>query len=1030
MFSFRLPALSALLAAFAATAAPAVSCFALPAASQDDTPAAAANPDDIAFFEQKIRPVLVQHCYSCHSRQALDAKSLKADLHLDTAAGIAAGGESGPAVIPGKSAESLLLQALRYDGLEMPPSGKLPDNVIADFARWIDLGAPDPRTGDAPRPARREIDLNAGRQWWSFQPLQQTVPPDLQKPIDSFIRDRWQQHGLVPAERASKHTLIRRAFLDLTGLPPSPEKVAAFLADSSPDAFAKVVDELLASPAYGERWARHWLDTARFAESGGYEFDGFRPGAWHYRDWVIRAFNKDLPWDQFLRMQLAGDLLEPDSLNGAAASGFLVAGPYPGQITAKTVERIRYDQLDDMLMTIGGSMLGLTLGCVRCHDHKYDPLPQQDYYAIASSLARTVHGTRTYDYDPAATERREQQHLSEHAALAAALNSFATDQLPARFASWRNTQLPSLPDNPRWQILEPTAVDAERSWLKSLPGGLIVHDGQLVPGATVPQRGRRRNVSSEERYELRFLTHQKNLQALRLDIFTDKSLPQKGPGLNGDGSFQLAEVQLTSRPLNSTAAPQPTELKVAFSAFADENQPASQALDNKPGTAWVVRTTAKKDNALILEFNQPIAGSEQGTELILTLQFRDAGIGRLRAAISTEPNPATWAGSLGDQHGAELRAIAAAFPQQPPATLNLPLARWMAPFDADTAKVFHAEQAHAAAAPRPDFREVYTTVPGGQDVYLLRRGEVDNKLGLAQPGFLQVLWRGPQPAAPATEPAEPPRIALARWITDPEHGAGPLAARVIVNRIWQHHFGEGLVGTPNDFGAQGELPSHPELLEYLAAEFVRGGWLLKPLHRAILLSDAWQLGHAASPENLAKDPANRWLWHFRPRRLEAEAIRDSLLAVGGSLDATLYGPSVLDNSPRRSVYLRVKRSELLPIMTVFDAPEPTQSIGERSITTVPTQALTLLNSPIVRQQAEKLTALVRNPPDRSLEEAVRDAWQRALARQPEPAELSRMLSFIHQQSAALGAQSPKNDQRAFEEFCHVLLCLNEFIYID
>jgi hypothetical protein len=253
---------------------------------------------------------------------------------------------------------------------------------------------------------------------------------------------------------------------------------------------------------------------------------------------------------------------------------------------------------------------------------------------------------------------------------------------------------------------------------------------------------------------------------------------------------------------------------------------------------------------------------------------------------------------------------------------------------------------------------------------------------------------------------------------------------VLVNRVWQHHFGEGLVGTPNDFGAQGDLPSHPELLEYLAAEFVRGGWKLKPLHRAILLSDTWQLGHTATPENLAKDPANRMLWHFRPRRLEAEAIRDALLAVGGSLDSTLYGPSVLDNTPRRSVYLRVKRSELLPIMTVFDAPEPTQSIGERSITTVPTQALTLLNSPIVRQQAEKLAAMVRSTPERPLEDAIRDAWQRALARQPEPAELSRMLSFIHQQSTAPGAQSPQNDQRAFEEFCHVLLCLNEFVYID
>ena len=274
--------------------------------------------------------------------------ALKASLFLDSAAGIEAGGESGPVIVRGRSADSPLLKALRYDGLEMPPTGKLSDEVVAAFAKWIDLGAPDPRSGGVPQVPRREIDVAAGRQWWAFRPLQPTVPPDLQKPIDSFIRAGWQQHGLTPVKPAEKQTLIRRAWLDLTGLPPAPEKVAAFLADSTPDAFAKVVDELLASPAYGERWARHWLDTARFAESGGYEFDSFRPGAWHYRDWVIRSLNEDLPWDQFLRMQLAGDLLEPDTLSGAAASGFLVAGPYPGQITAKTVERIRYDQLDEI----------------------------------------------------------------------------------------------------------------------------------------------------------------------------------------------------------------------------------------------------------------------------------------------------------------------------------------------------------------------------------------------------------------------------------------------------------------------------------------------------------------------------------------------------------------------------------------------------------------------------------------------------------------------------------------------------------
>jgi hypothetical protein len=284
----------------------AVMVFAVPAAGAQQAPAQAGpqdppDPAGVAFFEQHIRPVLVRDCYACHSQEAAAKGALKASLFLDSAAGIQAGGESGPVIVRGRSADSPLLKALRYDGLEMPPAGRLSDEVVGHFAKWIDLGAPDPRSGGVPQVPRREINVATGREWWAFRPLQQSVPPDLQKPIDSFIRAGWQQQGLTPVRVAEKQTLIRRAWLDLTGLPPAPEKVAAFLADSSPDAFAKVVDELLASPAYGERWARHWLDTARFAESGGYEFDGFRPGAWHYRDWVIRSLNEDLPWDQFLR---------------------------------------------------------------------------------------------------------------------------------------------------------------------------------------------------------------------------------------------------------------------------------------------------------------------------------------------------------------------------------------------------------------------------------------------------------------------------------------------------------------------------------------------------------------------------------------------------------------------------------------------------------------------------------------------------------------------------------------------------------
>lgn len=995
--------------------------------------AQAPTEEQVKFFEEKIRPVLVQHCYSCHSVPAHEAKKLQGRLFLDSADGALDGGESGAAIVKGKSAESLLLKALKYDGFEMPPTGKLSDEVIADFARWIDMGAPDPRQGEKPPRPKREINVAEGRKWWAFEPLKSVTSASASNAIDGFVNAAQQQHGLKSNGPATRETLIRRAYFDLIGLPPTPEQVSAFVQDSSPQAFEKVVDELLASPRYGEKWARHWLDAARFAESGGYEFDGFRPGAFHYRDWVIRSLNADMPYDQFVRMQLAGDLLQPDAIEGAAATGFLVAGPYPGQITAKTVERIRYDQLDDMMMTIGGSMLGLTLGCVRCHEHKYDPIPHQDYYALAASLARTSHGPRTMDLDPVATEQAQEKHQHDHEPLVAALQAFATKDLPARFESWRNTELPRQPDAPRWQILEPVSLHAERSWLKELPGGIIAHDGMLNPGLKVRQRGQRRAVANEERYEINLQTHQKNLTSFRLDAFTDKSLPQRGPGLNGDGSFQLSEIKITARPLdpNVKDAPQELKLKPVFAALVDQDQPLANAVDGKPETAWVVRTNAKKDNAAIFELEAPLAGFANGTELIIELKFRDLGIGRLRLSLSTEPNPATWAGDFLPQHVGEIRAILAANGNKLPDALREPMARWFAPFDSETAKVFHTVRDHAARAPRPNLSEVYTTVAGGQDVFYLRRGEVDNKQGKAETGFLQVLWRSDAPPVPVkTQPETDPRVAMANWMTNLDQGAGPLLARVIVNRLWQHHFGRGIVGTPNDFGVQGERPTHPELLEFLAQELVRNGWKLKPLHKQIMLSAAYQQSHVVNDENQKIDPANRYLWHFQTRRLDAELIRDSLLAIGGNLDLTMFGPSILDNTPRRSVYLRVKRSELLPIMTMFDAPEPTQSIGERVSTTVPTQALAMMNSPFVRQQAEKLVSRIRPSNEAPLPAAVDLAYQTAFSRSPSDAERIRMLAFVETQASAMGGDVNEATKKALVEFCHVLLCLNEFVYVD
>lgn len=1005
----------------------------------------APDPKALEFFEQKIRPVLVQHCYSCHSEEARNNKKLKAKLYLDSAEGMLDGGESGPVMVKGKGAESLLVKALKYDGLEMPPSGKLPEEVIADFVKWIDMGAVDPRVGRKPGSAKREINLEEGRQFWSFKPLQNSVPPDVKNvawngtPIDRFVAAKHEEKQLKANGPVSKEKLIRRAYFDLIGLPPTPEQVDAFVKDAAPNAFEKVIDELLQSERYGERWGRHWLDVARFAESGGYEFDGFRPGAYHYRDWVIRAINGDMPYSEFVRMQIAGDKLLPDDYRGAAATGFLVAGPYPGQITAKTVERIRYDQLDDMIMTIGGSMLGLTLGCVRCHEHKYDPIQAKDYYGIASSLARSAHGPKMYDPDPAATQRAVEKHRAEHEPLVAALRKFASEELPKRFAEWQKNELGKQPDAPRWQALDPVSAEAERSWLKMLSSGIVAHDGSFAPETNAKRRPRAPRELEE--YTITAHTFQKNLTSLRLDAFTDKVLPQRGPGLNGDGSFQLAELKVTARPIRNSSAlesqatntEKPIELKLkpVFAAFEDKNQPLANAVDGKPATAWVVRENARKDNAAIFEIEGGLPGFAGGTELTFELSFRDLGLGRVRLAMSTEANPATWAGDFTPQHLGEIRATLAANNNQIPEAVREPMVHWFSPFDTETAKVFNTVRDHAQREPRPPLTEVYTTVAGGQDVFLLRRGEVDNKQGKAEPSFIQVLATGadsdarwlPKPAA--GQPAIDPRVGLANWMTDVDHGAGALLARVMVNRLWQHHFGEGIVGTSNDFGAQGERPTHPELLEWLATEFVKGGWKLKPLHKAMMLTAAYQQANEVSPDNVKIDPDNRFLWHHKPQRLEAEIIRDAVLAVGGSLDLSMFGPSILDNTPRRSVYLRVKRSELIPFMTMFDAPEPTQSIGERVSTTLPTQALTMMNSPFVRQQAEKLAVRIRPNNDIPLEVAVDRAYQFVFARQPSKEERDRMVAFINQQVAA------KTDLKiALAEVCQVLICLNEFVYVD
>jgi hypothetical protein len=1015
-------------------------------------PATAGAPDarGVEFFEKKIRPVLVEHCYQCHSAAAQKNKKLRSGLLLDSRAGILKGGDSGPALVPGKVNEGHLLAALRYAGdVKMPPNGRLPDEIVADFKRWVEMGLPDPRQGVAPAAAKTVIDPEQGRQYWAFRPLvaaePRQVPGDTwsRNPVDRFIMAGLKQKGLAPNPPVDRVKLIRRAYYDLWGLPPTPAEVDAFVSDAAPDAYEKLVDRLLDSPHYGERWARHWLDVVRYAESGGYEFDKDRPGAYHYRDFVIRALNQDLPYDEFVRLQLAGDHLQPGDYSAAAATGFLVAGPFPGQTTAKTRELIRYNHLDDMVSTLGTSLLGLSLGCARCHDHKYDPLPQQDYYRLVATLGRTDSADLQLDPEPDATRRSRADFAQAHAPFVARREQFEQDVMPGRAQAWwaKNQGKAA----PTWRILDPT--DVQGASVKRPGDGSV-----LVPG----------KVSKNEVYTVVTRTEQKGITALRLEALADPSLPRSGPGRGAAGEFLLTELSLTATPLNDPQAkPVAVKLRAAHASSEAKGRPLKATLDADKKSGWAP-AEAGKDALAIFEIEGEV-GFAGGTVLTLTLKFEGDGaaLGRFRTAFTTAARPVPADAPAALQHTWELLTALDREGGKVTAKNRAAVSRWFRAFDAETEKVLGAEEAHARREPQPALATVFAAASGrGGDVFFLTRGEVERKTGKAEPGFLQVLmnapdkdrhWLGSGGSAPTATPvagkgprevkkAAPlmapsagspipgPRVGLAEWITDPDAGAGPLLARVIVNRLWQHHLGRGIVATPNDFGVQGEPPTHPELLDWLAADFIRGGWKLKRLHKLIMTSAVYQQGGELNPAAQDIDPQNKLWWRRPPRRLEAEAIRDAVLAVGGSLDRTLYGPGSLDAaSARRSVYLKVKRSQLVPMLQMFDAPEAIQSIGERSTTTVATQSLALMNAPVVRAQAEKLARRAR-PQGGEVGPAIAEAYRIALGRRPSEAEQERMTAFVRRQAESYGA--PQGQERAMTDFCQILLCLNEFIYID
>jgi hypothetical protein len=963
--------------------------------------------EGLELFEKRIRPVLIDRCYSCHSAEA---KKLKGDLYLDSREGILKGGELGPSIVPGDPDKSLLIKAIRYkdEELKMPPKGKLAPEIVADFEAWVKRGAPDPRTKGATASAKREINIEAGKRYWAFQPLR----PGKGSTVDGFVEAKLEAAGVRPNGAADARHLVRRATFDLLGIPPTPEEVDAFVAD--PD-MGKLVDRLLARPEYGERWARHWLDVARFAESHGFEQDYDRENAYHYRDFLIQAFNQDLPYDQFVQWQIAGDEIATDRPLAWMATGFLGAGAFPTQLTEVEFEPARYDELDNMASTTSSAFLGLSLGCARCHDHKFDPLPSRDYYRLASTFTTTIRSMAELPLDPEGDRAALQKWESEHPPLVAALEKFEKEELPGRFAHWADGRPWEKQESLVWTVLDLVGTKSK--------GGAVFHpqgDGSVLATGPNPKT---------DKWTFTARTALTGLTAVRLEALKDPSLKKGGPGRAENGNFSLTDFRVTAggKPVRLTAG------KFTHQQNG-ENLSAAASVDGDKSTGWAIDPQFGKDHAVVFLFAEPAGSGELVFEFEFNLNSQHA-IGRPRLAVTTLPAP-DLTGESKPQAVVELCVAMRAGANPGPEALAV-----YGRIDPEAVKLRRAVEAHLAARPAPKVTKVLVTSDGMKplahhadergfphfykETHLLARGDVTKKQGVATPGFLQVLMSAPEQEkrwivdAPPSSRTPLRRTALAKWLTDVQAGAGALVARVLVNRLWAYHFGRGIVATPNDFGVQGEPPSHPELLEWLAAELIRNGWRLKPIHRLLMTSAVYRRSAQIVAGSATRDPDNRLLWRRDPRRLEAEAVRDSVLEVGGLLDRKMYGPGTLDeNMTRRSIYFFIKRSKLIPMMMVFDAPEPLVSQGGRPTTTIAPQALLFMNSPLVRRAAAGLAK----------QGTVEKIYRRALGRSPSPKELSAAAEFVLRQSESYGRDGKPD--ASMVDFAHALLCLNEFVYVD
>ncbi len=991
----------------------------------------AQNTKPTVLFEERIKPIL-DACVTCHSGAAPTGS-----LDLTSRTSALKGGKSGPALAPGHAGRSLLYKLVSSE--KMPPANPLSVSEITAIREWINSGA---LWGGSLNSKR------AGLDWWALQQLIRPPVPEVQNktwvrnPIDAFVLEKLEAKSLPPSPAAEKLKLIRRATYDLHGLPPTPEEIDVFLNDPSHDAYEKLLDRLLASPHYGVRWGRHWLDVARFGESQGYERDKIRDHAWLYRDYVIESFNQDKSYLQFIKEQIAGDVLEPVTREGIIATGFLVAGPWDevgaNQQSAIQRARTREEELSDIVGAVSQSFLGMTANCARCHDHKFDPIPQRDYFRLKAVFEGAFHGNRSI-LTPKETEVRERRIASSQNQI-----QVLKDEISALEESARQKVLAKKGYIPDETLPKPIARWTFDVGALDAIGGL---HGTLQGSAKITEN-RLKFIGDRGSVETRPLTQ--NLEEKTFEAWVQLTNLERGGvvlsvenlRLPPDGIRNITDRLLYNPGGNdSTVAPRGWRNSSEYKRRSKDirNVPSENAA---PDELIQVVAVYSADHLISIYRNGVMYGkpylpkiSDPGGKLQMfpagkaVVKFSGDSSKKSLGGVEIDEarlyNRALTAEQIGQSFRAGVSSVGLI------ELLEQMTDNQRSRREALLAKITEEEEVLKAVPSAPLSYGANSRQPG--PTFFLERGDPSIKRERVSAGALSALQTlSPNFSLPEDAPEGLRRLKLAEWISNPDN---PLTGRVMVNRIWHYHFGQGIVSTPNDFGFNGDQPTHKELIDWLATEFIAQGWKAKKLHKLIMLSNTYRQSSDLNKKAVEIDSGNRLLWRFSPRRLEGEAIRDSMLMVSGQLNPALSGPGFrpfdiyINNNHfykltdpdgpefnRRSVYRIVVRSGRDPLLKSFDCPDASAAAPKRSVTTTPIQSLQLMNSPFLLRQADLFATRIKKEVGVNKIAGLTQAYHLAFGRNPTPKEAGIALSHLQ--------------EYGMESLCWALLNSSEFLYLN